>query len=134
MLVARDDIFFSAEGAYQHEQRRLGQVEIRQHCTDDPEIKSRIDEQVSFARPGLNATTIPRREFQSTHCRGSHCNHPTSFIERADYLVRCLYRDAVTLPVQFVLLDFFDTHRLKRPQADVQADFRRLDSMIADTL
>src|SRR5947209_20278712 len=49
MLVSRAGEFASGECADQHQQTRLGQVEVRQHRTRPAKLKPRMDEQIRLA-------------------------------------------------------------------------------------
>src|SRR6476660_8819655 len=56
VTVCRQHVLGSGEGADQHQQRGLGQMEICKQGADYSELESRIDEQVGFAATGQNAS------------------------------------------------------------------------------
>src|SRR5437763_6965549 len=49
VVISAEDVFCSAQGADQHQQSGLRQVEVRQESIDDQELVSGIDEQVGIA-------------------------------------------------------------------------------------
>ena len=67
VAVGAEDIFLSSQSADQHEERRLGQVEIGQERSDDPEFVAGIDEEIGFTGAGADFTRLLRGVFESPH-------------------------------------------------------------------
>jgi len=95
MTVSIEHQFPSCEGADQHQQAGLGQVEVREHNVRRQEFEARIDEEVRLTGPGGDSTIMRGRldgadarrtdsdpSLRSLNCRGGRLwNRPRFRVE-----------------------------------------------------
>ena len=110
----------------------------------DAELKSGIDEDIRFTRTGGNERRVRRRISRRVRVfrgrcvlegpdRGrSHRDHPPALLESAVDLLGGGHGDRKALAVHLVFFDVGHMQRLEGSQADVQGDFRDLDTVFPD--
>jgi len=58
VVVGAEDVFFSSQCADQHQERRLGQMEVGEQSLDQLEFVAGVDEEIGFAGAGLEFTPL----------------------------------------------------------------------------
>ncbi len=135
MLIGAQNVFLSAEGADQHEQRRLGQVEVREHGLEDFEFEAWIDEQVCGSAAGEDSSRAgANRMFEGADGGGADGDDAPRFAESVVDSVGSCCGDGIRLGVEFVIFDAPDANGLKSPEADVKSDLGGFDSTLTDAL
>src|SRR5215469_11336267 len=108
-------------------------MEVRQQGADHAELKTRVDEYVSFSRSGSDPTlALQSCVFQGSDRSRSHCHHAAVFLESTIDLRCGFFRNRERLAVHFVLFNFFSVYGLKSSQANMQSDLCNLDTAAAD--
>jgi len=84
--VGAQDVFFSTEGADQHEQRGLRQVEICKHCLDHLEFETSfgiwINEEVGCGGAGRDGSSAgANRVFEGAHGGGAYGDDATLIVQ-----------------------------------------------------
>ena len=116
----------------EHQQRRLRQMEISQQLIDDPEAKTRCNEERRFARARAHLRLrIIGCRFQCSQACRADCNYAAARCARCVDRVRGLLRNFITLRVHSVLRNSFNADRLERARADVQRHVREFDAAFA---
>lgn len=133
MAVGCKDVFFPTQGADQHEEGRLRQVEVGEQCADDLKFVSGIDKQVGFA--GTRADyplSLLCGVFECADRRRPDC-YQAAILAPCPVDLFCGFRgDRIAFRMQFVLFDFFYANRLKGSQPDVECDFGGFDFALAE--
>jgi len=131
MGVRREQRVPSREGAAQHQQRRFGEMKIRQQGIDGAKLIARLDEQAGDAPVGRNhaaASGRRSRGFQAPDHRRADGDHPPAGgargIDRRGGAVRHLH----PLLVHHMVFEIVRPHRLEGARADVQRDERPRDA------
>ena len=108
-------------------------MEIRQEGSDHAELKTGVDEYVSFSCASRNpALVLQGCVLQCSH-RGRSHGHHTAILLKSTIDLRCwFFRNREKLAVHFVLFNFFNMYRLKSSQAHVQSDLYNLHTAAAD--
>ena len=85
VTISGEGMIFSSESANEHEQARLWKMEVGQHGVNDAEFVSGIDEDVGFARAGLDFWRLRCGEFQCTDsCCANGYDAPLGFLRAID--------------------------------------------------
>ncbi len=139
MFVGGQDVFASAEGTYQHQQRRLRQVEVCQHRLDHFKFETccgiRINKKVGRCWACDDCSgAYSNRMFEGANRCGANGNYPAPAAEREIDGRGGAGGDGVGLGVELVILDAIDADRLESSQADVQRDPGGLDAALTDSV
>ena len=121
------------ERGNEHEQRRFGEMEIRQQRVHDLEAMPRIEED---CRQPLSSCHVPaasdRRILQCTCGGRADGDHPPPVSLGPRDRFGGLRADVVGLRIDDVILDAADANRFESAVADVQRDFGPLDALALD--
>ena len=132
VAISVEHVFFSAQGAHQHEQRGLWQVEVGEQRAYDLKFVGGIDKEIGFCRAGANFTRpLLGGVFQGSDRRRTDRDHSPVLCPRARDLFCGFGRDRTWLRVQLVVFDFLDSDGLEGAKADVQRNLRRFDVALA---
>src|SRR5229473_5230737 len=83
VLVGANHILLATKRTYQHEQRRLRQMKIREHTPHHPEFESRINEEVRLSRHWRNSpAALPGRIFERPDGSGAHGDNASRIFQR----------------------------------------------------
>ena len=139
MFVGAQDVLASAEGAYQHEQRGLRQVEVGQHRLDHFEFETYfriwVDEKVGRCRAGDDCSFADANGvFERADRCGADSDYSAASAEGVINGGGGAGRDGIRLGVEFVILDALDPDWLEGSQADVQRDVDSLDVALTDSV
>ena len=135
MVVGMEDVFASAEGADQHEQGGLREVEIGEHGAHCLEFEAGVDEEVGSGGTRENGSCAEaNRMFEGADGGGTDGDDAArgeeSLIDRGG----CGGGNGIRFGMKFVILDALDVDGLKRSEADVQGDLDGLDFALADAV
>src|ERR1700722_12113988 len=107
VVVGCKHLLASTEGAYQHQQRGLRKVEVRQECVYDLELVSGRDEDVGCSgmrfEPSIACNT--RAVFQRANRGRACCDDSATFALRRVYRFCCGVRQGVAFGVQVNVFD-----------------------------
>jgi hypothetical protein len=133
MAIRREHRLGSGKGTHQHQQGRLGQVEVGDHRIDAAKGVPGTNEQARLAVERARRT-VPAGGLEGAHHRGPDRDHPSAAgMRRLDAPARAgAHPDP--LGVHVVVLEAPGTHRLEGPRADVQGHEVELDAALANRL
>ena len=131
VVVGAEDVFCSCQSADQHQERRLGQVEVGEQSLDQPEFVAGIDEEIGFAGAGLDFTRLCG-VFESADRGGAYGYDAAGFAPCLTDLCGGFFRDRIGLGVERVLFDFLDAHWLEGAESDVEGHFCGLDAAVVE--
>jgi len=135
VLVGCQDFLSSAEGADQHEQCGLRQVEIGQHCLDHLEFEAWVDEEVGSGRACNDFCCADANcVFESSNRGGADGDYATFGAESVVDDGGGAGGDGIRFGMEFVKFDLVDAYGLESSQADVERDFGGLDAALADAV
>ncbi len=134
MAVGVQDRIASGESAYQHQESRLGQVEVSEERIHDAEGVAGNDEEVDFAGLGGEAAARRLRDsvFEGTDGSGADGDNSAIFVEGSIDGGRGFGRYRVGLFVEMVILDALDAYGLEGAQSDVQGEAGDFDSALVE--
>ena len=132
LRVGAEDQFLAGERADHHEQRRTGQVEVREHRVDGLEPIGRMDEDRTPPLPRLDDATGVRAGLERAHARAADGDDAASGgFRRRDGRGGRL-RDLVAFRVHDVLFDFLDLDGAERAGSDMQRHEFAADAGVVD--
>ena len=103
-------------------------MKVCQQRIDDAEVVRWVDENIGSILLGSDVAVFIRGRLKHAHTGRANGNdapsRPLGFVDR----LRCFGRNLEPLLVHRVILDRVALHRLKRPRANVQRDFRHADA------
>ena len=124
--VGREHALAAGEGAHQHQQCRLRQVEVGEQRVNDLELKARrMKRRVSPRRPRaypLRAAGARGRLERPHHRRADRDDAPARGARARDRLAGLPRRLLTRSACMTCAFDFVDPHRLERARADMQRD------------
>ena len=127
VAVGGEHRFPAAEGGDEHEQRALGQVEVRQHRGDDPEAVAGEDQERGLAGAGIRFEDA--RRLEDAHGGGADGDDPAGGGEpRADRAPRGL-REGEGLGVEVVPPRVVGADRPEGAVADPEIEVGDLDAL-----
>src|SRR5579859_1702322 len=131
IAISTQNALASGEGADQHEQARLRQVKIGQQRRDQPELKSRRNEDLRLSAMGCEcpASGLKCAVLQRANHGGAHGDDASSLAHRAIEGFSRRRGKCVALAMQVDIGDALDAQRSKCTQTDVQGYARYLDSL-----
>src|SRR5271155_1981193 len=135
VFVGAQNFFLPGEGADQHHQGRLRQMEIGEHRRNHFEFESRINEEVCGGRPRGNPTCAQQcRVFESSNRSSAYGNYSAKIAKSLVDGKSSLSRDRIGFGMDFVILDAIHADRLKGSKAYLQSDLDSFDSALADSI
>ena len=139
VFVGAEDVLASTEGAYQHEQGGLRQVEVGQHRFDHFKFEAYfmiwVDEKVGRGGAGDDCSFADANGmFERANRCGADGDYSAAGAEREIDGRGGAYRNGIRLGVEFVILDAIDPDRLESSQADVQRDIGSLDAALTNSV
>ena len=120
----------AGECRHQHQQGRLGQVEIGNQRVHHVEGLAWVDEDVGVAAERLELT-IARRTFQRAYAGGTDRDYPTTTRAAGDDRIHPCLADFQPLAVHVMRFDTLHTHGLEGAGTDVQGNKSSLDAFLA---
>src|ERR1019366_502855 len=131
--VGAEDVLLPRECRDEHEERRAGEVEVRQERVDDVKCRAGYEEEIRLERPGGDSLAVcAGRGLERAYGRRAdrHDAPPLSF--RAIHALGGVRGNLRPLEVHPVLLDAVHLHGLERAEAHVQRHARDLDTFRGD--
>src|SRR5262245_59346138 len=127
MPVGGADLLHPCERRDEHEQRRLGEMEVRDEAIDDAKAIARRDEEIGLAAPGGDVA-VARGRLERSQARGPDRDHARPTLMRALDGGCGRRRELVSLAVHAVVGEALRTHGLKGAGPDVQGEEGELDA------
>ncbi len=139
MFIGCEDFFASAEGADEHEQGGLWQVEVRQQRLHHFEFEAYfwiwIDEKVGCGWAGDDGSSASTdRVFESANRGGADGDDSAPAVERVIDGGGGAGGNGIRLGVEFVILNTIDADWLESSEADVQRDLGSLDAALTNSV
>ena len=139
MFIGCEDFFASAEGADEHEQGGLWQVEVRQQRLHHFEFETYfwiwIDEKVGCGWAGDDGSSASTdRVFESANRGGADGDDSAPAVERVIDGGGGAGGNGIRLGVEFVILNTIDADWLESSEADVQRDLGSLDAALTNSV
>lgn len=133
VTVDGEDFVCPAQGADEHQEGRLRQVEVGEKGVDDFEVVSGIDKQVRFSGTGHDiAGMLAGSEFQRADRGGADGDDASRLATRLPDFLGGGFGDGVGLGVKTMLLDSFRTDRLKSSETHMERNLRGFNAAGAD--
>nr|GEU28151.1 hypothetical protein [Tanacetum cinerariifolium] len=128
MRVRGADLVVAGKGRHQHQQRRLGQVEIGDQARHRFKLVAGRDEQGRIGAARFQLAAL-RGRLQRAQAGGAHGHHVAAGRAGGAHRVHRLLRHGVPLGVHLVLGQHLVAHRLERAGAHVQRDEREVHAL-----
>ena len=133
-LVGAEDEVSAGEGADEHDEGGLGQVEVRDDGIDDLEVIAGVDEDAGPAALAGDLVLGGGGGLEGADARRADGDDAVAGLLRRHDELGGLVGDAVVLLVHLVLLDVVDAHGAEGAEADVQGDEAEVDAHLAQFL
>jgi len=127
--ICRKHSFARSEGRNQHEQRRVGQVEIGEHGADGFEFVTGQYKEVGFAGSRLKSAVSLNNVFERSRGGGADSHNPASFAARGIQAIGGGFGNLESFGFQNVLRRIVRAYGQERSDPDVQGDSDDLDSL-----
>ena len=133
-FVSRQGLLPARQGAYQHDERRLRQVEIRDQAVQDLEPVPRIDKDTGPVALRVDDALVIRRGLDGPAAGGADADDPAArSLHRVDPIRRVL-GDDIELRVHVVLQDVLLLHRAESSETHVERDMNDVNAHFFDLL
>src|SRR5689334_1071064 len=131
--VRREDMVAAGEGGDEHDQRRLGQMEVGHQSVDDAEVEAGIDEEIRRSGAGDDGAVVGARDrFERARRGRADRDDATALAPGAFDRGGGRRGDLVAFRLEPVLLDALDAHGLEGAVAHVQRDLGALDAAVIE--
>mmetsp|Transcript_33186 Transcript_33186/g.63637 ORF Transcript_33186/g.63637 Transcript_33186/m.63637 type:complete len:232 (-) Transcript_33186:3-698(-) len=129
MVIHFANFFLPQQGTDQHHQGRFRQMKICHQRIRHVKHKSRIDENIRIAFPGLNRATVTRRTFNQPQRCGAHRNYAPTCRLGGRNLCGGGFGHPPPFRVHLVLFHVFNFDWQKSPSPDMQCHMGERDPL-----
>src|SRR5690554_3376757 len=128
LAISRHNVFIAGESTDQHDQRRLGQMEIGHHRVHCLEAVAGIDEDIGFATKSRKNAVITGR-LKRANRYSAHRHHATATSTGLNHRVYGLLGNLGNFAVHNVIMDILHPDRLEGTRTHVQRYIGKLNTL-----